>query len=62
MDEKLFFNPSPEVIEMMMGIWERRTGTCPTEDEAREAVQNLTGFFKLLIELDQKSRDSQTGK
>ena len=36
-------------------FWKERTGKPLSQEEHREAVQNLTGFFRLLLAWDQEA-------
>lgn len=41
---------SPELIEQTISVFESQTGRVITEDEARQAVENVSGFFRVLQE------------
>jgi len=39
---------SPELIEQTISIFESRTGRVISEEDARQAVENISGFFRVL--------------
>jgi hypothetical protein len=41
---------SPELIEQTISIFKSRTGRSYSCEEARQAVENLSGFFRVLQE------------
>jgi hypothetical protein len=41
---------SPELIEQTISVFESRTGRVISEEEARQAVENISGFFRVLQE------------
>jgi len=41
---------SPELIELTISLFERRTGRVISEEDARQAVENISGFFRVLQE------------
>jgi hypothetical protein len=41
---------SPELIEQTISIFESRTGRAMSEEDARQAVENISGFFRVLQE------------
>jgi predicted transcriptional regulator len=41
---------SPELIEQTILIFESRTGRVISEEDARQAVENISGFFQMLQE------------
>ena len=45
---------SPEMTETTQRFWEKRTGEPVSEEDARETIRNVVGFFDLL---DQWDRD-----
>ena len=48
--------------ENVLNTFQPRASCELTEEDAREIVHNLTGFFLLLAEWDAGERDSITGK
>jgi hypothetical protein len=42
---------SPELIEQTVSVFESRTGRVISEEDARQAVENISGFFQVLQEL-----------
>jgi len=45
--------PSRRILEDTRSFWRGRTGAQVSEEDAREAVRNVTGFFELLARWDQ---------
>ncbi len=45
--------PSPELIEETISIFESRTGEQISEEKCRQALENISGFFQLLADWDQ---------
>ncbi len=41
---------SPEILKQTMSLFERRTGRAISEEDARQAVENVGGFFRVLQE------------
>ena len=41
---------SPELIEQTVSVFENRTGRVISEEDARQAVENISGFFLVLQE------------
>ena len=41
---------SPELIEQTISVFENRTGGVISEEDARQAVKNISGFFNVLQE------------
>ena len=41
---------SPELIEQTISIFESRTGRAISEEDARQAVESISGFFRALQE------------
>jgi len=41
-------------------FWSRRTGAEIPPEDARQAVVNIVGFFQLLDEWDQRTRENKT--
>ena len=41
---------SPELIEQTISVFENRTGRMISEEDARQAVENISGFFRVLQE------------
>lgn len=42
--------------EETLRVWQPRADGCLTEDDAREIITNIAGFFSLLAEWDQDAR------
>lgn len=41
---------SPELIEQTISVFENRTNREISEEDARQAVENISGFFRVLQE------------
>lgn len=41
---------SPELIEQTISVFESRSGRVISEEDARQAVENISGFFRVLQE------------
>jgi hypothetical protein len=41
---------SPELIEQTIAVFASRTGRVISEEDARQAVENISGFFRVLQE------------
>ena len=41
---------SPELIEQTVSVFKNRTGRVISEEDARQAVENVSGFFRVLQE------------
>jgi len=52
-------HPSDEFIKETIEFWYERTGVIMTEDEARAAIHDITGFIKVLADWDRKDREKQ---
>ena len=51
---------SPELIANTVSVFENQTGRVFSKEEARQAVENISGFFQVLQEWA-KSEDSDRG-
>jgi len=40
----------PELIEQTISVFENRTGRLFSEEDARQMVENISGFFRVLQE------------
>ena len=49
---------SPELIEQTISVFKSRTGRVISREEARQAVENISGFFSVL----QEWAEAETGK
>ena len=43
---------SPELIEKTISLFESRTGRANSQEEARQSLENISGFFQVLQEWD----------
>jgi hypothetical protein len=41
---------SPELILKTISLFESRTGTATSQEEARQSLENISGFFQVLQE------------
>jgi hypothetical protein len=48
--------PADERIARTLEFWSRRSMRPLTEEDAREIVENMTGFFRVLLEWKAKKR------
>jgi len=48
--------PAGEQIARTLEIWSRRSTRPLTEEDAREIAENMTGFFRILLEWKAKKR------
>ncbi len=46
-----------QLIEQTKQFWQARTGEPISDEDAWEMIENITGFFKVLIEWDEKDRN-----
>jgi len=53
MTEKLQF------IKETREFWEKRTGQPVTDEDAREIIVNITGFFKVIAKWDSKAKEKE---
>lgn len=44
------------LIQQTLAVWQPRTSRKLTEEDARQILENLVGFFSLLNERDQKDK------
>lgn len=44
---------SPELIEQTISVFEHQTDRVISEEDARQAVENICGFFQVLQEWDE---------
>ena len=51
-----------QFLQETIDLWQPHYKEKLTEEDAREIIQNLTGFFKLLNEWDKEQRKIETGK
>jgi hypothetical protein len=48
--------PADEPSARTLELWSRRTTRLLTEEDAREIAENMTGFFRVLLEWKAKKR------
>ena len=56
--------PSPELIKSTLDYWGPKyaeRGEILTEEDAREIIFNLTGFFDTLAEIDRQQKAEEKG-
>ena len=53
-----------QFFEWTKQFWQTRAQKALSDEDGREMIENITGFFKILIEWDKKARDrtSASGK
>jgi hypothetical protein len=49
-------NEASDIIEHTLNFWGKRTGKYLSQEDAREMVANVSGFFQVLAEWDRKAR------
>ena len=49
----------PEFLDKTVAFWQPRTSRKLTREDARQMIENVTGFFKVLAEWDAKARIAQ---
>jgi len=49
----------PEFLDKTIAFWQPRTSRKLTREDARQMIENVTGFFKVLAEWDAKARVEQ---
>lgn len=53
--------PAPcDFVEETRAFWQSRTDRTLTREDAREIIENMTGFFRILLEWDRAKRSKQT--
>jgi hypothetical protein len=46
---------NPDIINQTIDFWTKRTGQEISPEDAREMIQNISGFFQVLSEWDKES-------
>ena len=46
-----------QFLERTKQFWQARTGKPLSDEDAREMIENITGFFKILMRWDQEAKD-----
>jgi hypothetical protein len=44
--------PSPELIQHTIRVWQPRLGRTLSDEDARQILENITGFFRVLHRWD----------
>jgi hypothetical protein len=52
----------PEIAKRTIAFWQPRTSRRLAAEDAREIMENLTGFFRVLAEWDKRDRQSVNGQ
>lgn len=50
-----------DFIEETRAFWQSRTDRVLTREDAREIIENMTGFFRVLLEWDRAKRSKSPG-
>jgi hypothetical protein len=50
--------PSEDLIQHTIRVWEPRLGRTLTEEDARQILENIVGFFRVLHDWNRKERQS----
>jgi hypothetical protein len=53
---------SPEQIDQTLEFWRRRTARQLTNEDARQITVNMTRFFEILAEWDERDRKRRSPK
>ncbi len=48
-----------QIIKETCEFWESRTGQSLTDEDAREIIENITGFFKIIAKWDSKAKEKK---
>lgn len=51
---------SDDLVEKARHVFQKRTSRKLTNEDARQMLENLTGFFRVLLEWDRAERRSQS--
>jgi hypothetical protein len=51
-----------DFIDETVAIWQKRTTRRLTREDGREIVENMTGFFRILLEWDRAERAAEQNK
>jgi len=49
----------PEIIDSTAEFWNRRTGGSVSDEDARQMIRSIAGFFSVLDEWDRRARESK---
>jgi hypothetical protein len=49
-----------DFLEETRAFWQSRTDRVLTREDAREIIENMTGFFRVLLEWDRAKRSKHT--
>jgi hypothetical protein len=52
--------PSADLIQQTIRVWEPRLGRPLSEEDARQILENVVGFFRVLNGWDHQERDSES--
>lgn len=48
-------NRNQDILDQAIHLWRHRTGVAISREDAKEMVNNITGFFRVLLEWDRKT-------
>ncbi|MCG3151374.1 MAG: hypothetical protein GEEBNDBF_00645 [bacterium] len=48
--------PSPDLIDQTLAVWQPRSPKQLTREDARQILENVTGFFDVLLEWEAAAR------
>jgi hypothetical protein len=51
-----------DFIDETIAIWQKRTTRRLTREDGREIIENMTGFFRILLEWDRAERAAEQAK
>ena len=52
--------PSEDLIRHTIRVWEPRLGRALTEEDARQILENVVGFFRVLHDWDREARGARS--
>ena len=57
--EKPDLTKQQQFIQETREFWEKRTGQPVTDEDAREIIANITGFFKVIAKWDSRVKEKK---
>ena len=52
----------PAFLDKTIAFWQPRTARTLTREDARQMIENATGFFRVLAEWDSKAKAARTAE
>lgn len=53
---------APQLIARTKETWQPRVACSLSDEDAREIAENVTGFFRLLLEWEAREKEEQTAR